>query len=157
MWTTSRIQHICQPIKSRKALLSPLFTFFGLLSSSLSPWLSQRFSRYTPRPSSGGWNVELNPLFRLPGLAVLVPWAMFNGCQLSAISCYFPLWKFSTAFTGYWTHTLLGMSLDLSNAFIYCAMCTSHSYRSGRCPGVSRSLSGWLAIELRMGKDRNFL
>ena len=28
--------------------------------------LSQRFSR-TLQPSSGGWNVEFNPLFRLQG------------------------------------------------------------------------------------------
>ena len=41
-----------------------LFTFFGQLSSSLSPCLSQRFGCCTLRPSSGGWNVELNPLFR---------------------------------------------------------------------------------------------
>ena len=44
-----------------------IFTFFGLLSSSSSPCLAQRFGRYTLKPSSGGWNVELNPLFRLPG------------------------------------------------------------------------------------------
>ena len=50
-----------------------LFTFFRLLSSSLSPCLSQRFSRCTLRPSSGGWNVELNLLFRLAGQTVLVP------------------------------------------------------------------------------------
>ena len=47
--------------------LDRLFTFFGLLSSSLSPCLSLRFGRCTLRPSSGGWNVELNTLFRLPG------------------------------------------------------------------------------------------
>ena len=35
------------------------------------------------RPSSGGWNVKLNPLFHLP---VLVPRAMFNGCQLSPVN-----------------------------------------------------------------------
>ena len=44
-----------------------LFIFFGLLPSSLPPYLSQRFGRCTLRPSSGGWNVELNLLFRLPG------------------------------------------------------------------------------------------
>ena len=38
-----------------------LFSLFGLLSSSLSPCLSQRFSRCTLRISSGGWNVELSP------------------------------------------------------------------------------------------------
>ena len=37
-------------------------TFFRLLSSSLSPCLSQRFGHCTLRPSSGGWNVELSPL-----------------------------------------------------------------------------------------------
>ena len=46
----------------------------------------QRFGRCTLRPSSGGGNLELNPLFRLPGLTFLVPRAMFNGCQLSVIS-----------------------------------------------------------------------
>ena len=44
-----------------------IIDFFELLSSSLYPCLSQRFSRCTLRPSSGGWNVELNPLFRLLG------------------------------------------------------------------------------------------
>ena len=48
-------------------VLCILFTFFRLLSSSSLPCLSQRFGRCTLRPSSGGWNVELNPLFRLPG------------------------------------------------------------------------------------------
>ena len=43
-----------------------LFTFFGLLSSSLTPRLSQRFGRCTLRPSSDVWYVELNDLFRLP-------------------------------------------------------------------------------------------
>ena len=36
------------------------FTFFVLLSSSLSPCLSQRFGRCMLRPSSGVWNVELS-------------------------------------------------------------------------------------------------
>ena len=67
-------------------VLCTLFTFFGLLSSSLSPCLSQRFGRCTLRPSSGGWNVELSPLFRSPGQTVLIPRAMFYGCQLSVIS-----------------------------------------------------------------------
>ena len=40
------------------------------MSSSLSPCLSQRFVRCTLWPSSG-WNVELNPLFRLPGKTAL--------------------------------------------------------------------------------------
>ena len=60
-----------------------LFIFFGLLFSSLSPCLS----RCKLRPSSGGWNVELDLLFRLPGLTVLVPRVMFNESQLSVISC----------------------------------------------------------------------
>ena len=38
-----------------------LFTSFRLLSSSLSPCLSQRFGCCMLRPSSGGWNVELSP------------------------------------------------------------------------------------------------
>ena len=49
-------------------LVGILFTFFGLLSSSLSPCLSQRFGRCTLRPSSAGWNVELSPLFRFFGI-----------------------------------------------------------------------------------------
>ena len=44
------------------------FTFFGLLSSSLSPCLSQHFGRCTLWPSSDGWNVKLNPLFCLPSV-----------------------------------------------------------------------------------------
>ena len=55
------------------------------MSSSLSPCLSQRFGRCTLR-SSGGRNVELNPLFRLPELTFLVPRAMFNGYQLSPVN-----------------------------------------------------------------------
>ena len=34
----------------------------------------------------GGWNVELNPLFRLPGWTVLVLRAKFNGYQLSSVN-----------------------------------------------------------------------
>ena len=50
----------------------------------LLPCLSQCFSRCTLW-SSGGWNVDRNPLFYLPGQTVLVPRAMFNGCRLSVI------------------------------------------------------------------------
>ena len=49
------------------SIICTLFPFFGLLSLYLSPCLSQRFGRCTLRPSSGGWDVQLNPLFRLPG------------------------------------------------------------------------------------------
>ena len=44
-------------------VLCTLFTFFRRLSSSLSPCLSQRFGRCTLQPSSGGRNVERNPLW----------------------------------------------------------------------------------------------
>ena len=70
-----------------KIIVSTLFTFFGLLSSTLLPCLSQRFGRCTLWSSSGDWNIELNPLFHLPGLTVIVPQAIFNGSQLSVISC----------------------------------------------------------------------
>ena len=38
-----------------------MYTFFGLLSASFSPNLSQSFGHCTLRPSSGGWNVEFYP------------------------------------------------------------------------------------------------
>ena len=56
----------------RDEVLCTLFTFFGLLSSSLLPCLSQPFGRCTLLPSLGGWNVKHNPLFCLPGWTVLV-------------------------------------------------------------------------------------
>ena len=56
-----------------------LFTFFGLLCSSLLTCLSQRFRRCTLRASSGGWNVELNPLFRLPKKMQWLP----QNCNMS--------------------------------------------------------------------------
>ena len=47
--------------ENQKHGFGSLRTFFELLSLSLSPCLSQRFSRCTLRPSSGGCNVELIP------------------------------------------------------------------------------------------------
>ena len=44
-----------------------LIYIFGLVTSSLSLCLSQSFGHCMLWPSSGGWNVELNPLFRSPG------------------------------------------------------------------------------------------
>ena len=43
--------------------------------------------------------------------------------DISYLLLIFPPWKCSTAFTGYWTHTFGGRSVDLTNAFLHCAMC----------------------------------
>ena len=50
--------------------------------------------------------------------------------QLSPVNSP-PPWKFSIAFPGYWTYTLLGMSLDLTNASIHCAMCPGGERNKG--------------------------
>ena len=58
------------------------------MSPSLSPCLSQNFGRCTLRPSSGGWSVELNPLFRLLGCLFLFyePCLMDISYQLSSVN-----------------------------------------------------------------------
>ena len=95
-----------------------LFTFFGLLSSSLLPCLSQCFSHCTLLSFSGGWNVKLNPSFRLLGKTVLVP-LMSVISYLLLISPLKVLHCLHRVLNSY----SLGMSLDLTNAFIHCAIC----------------------------------
>ena len=65
---------------------STLFTFFRLFSSSLLPCLSQCFSRWMLLPFQVVGMSNLTLYFTYWG-RLLVPWAMFNGCQLSVISC----------------------------------------------------------------------